>query len=91
MNKNELIAEVADQAEMTKAQAQKAVDAMFDAITSSLKSGAEVRIPGFGTFLVSERAESKGRDPRTGKEITIPAAKVPKFRAGKPLKDSLNG
>ncbi|MGE0736348.1 MAG: HU family DNA-binding protein [Alphaproteobacteria bacterium] len=90
MNKNDLIAAVASKAGMSKADAAKSVDAVFDSITSSLKSGGEVRLVGFGTFLVSKRAASMGRNPRTGQPIKIPAAKLPKFKAGKGLKDALN-
>ena len=89
MNKNELIAAVASDADLSKADATKAVDAVFDAITSTLKSGAEVRIVGFGTFSVTERAASTGRNPRTGETIEIAASKQPKFKAGKGLKDSI--
>jgi len=91
MNKNELIAQVAEQAGLTKADAGKAVDATFDAITECLKSGDEVRIVGFGNFVVTERAASEGRNPQTGASISIPASKQPKFRAGKGLKDAVNG
>lgn len=90
MKKNELVADVAERAGLSKSDAGKAVDAVFTSITSALKSGDDVRVTGFGTFVTTERAASKGRDPRTGKEIDIKAAKVPKFRAGKPLKDELN-
>ncbi|SHO67108.1 DNA-binding protein HU-beta [Pseudoxanthobacter soli DSM 19599] len=89
-SKNELTAAVAEKAGLTKADATKAVDAAFDAIVEALVKGDEVRIVGFGTFAVSERAASTGRDPRTGESIDIPAAKVPKFKAGKPLKDAVN-
>lgn len=90
MNKNELVAVVAAKAECTKADALKAVDAVFDAITDSLKAGDEVRLVGFGTFGVSERAASEGRNPRSGEVIQIPASKLPKFKAGKALKDAVN-
>jgi DNA-binding protein HU-beta len=90
MKKNELVADVAERAGLSKSDAGKAVDAVFTSITNALKSGDDVRVTGFGTFVTTERAASKGRDPRTGKEIDIKAAKVPKFRAGKPLKDELN-
>ncbi len=90
MNKNDLVAHVAEIAGLTKADATKAVDAVFDGITATLKSGDEVRLVGFGTFLVSERAASEGRNPRTGDKISIPASKQPKFKAGKVLKDSVN-
>lgn len=90
MNKQDLVAQVADAAELSKADAAKAVDAVFDTITSALKTGDEVRLIGFGSFLVSERAASEGRNPRTGEKIAIPASKQPKFKAGKGLKDALN-
>ncbi len=90
MNKNELIANVADSAGMTKADATKAVDAALDAIVGTLKSGGEVRILGFGNFSVSHRKAGEGRNPRTGETIKIPASKSPKFKAGKAFKDALN-
>ena len=90
MNKNELVAAVAASASLSKADAEKAVDAVFDAITLSLKNGEEVRLVGFGTFVVSNRAASEGRNPRTGEKIAIPASKQPKFKAGKGLKDAVN-
>ena len=90
MNKNDLIALVSDSADLSKADAGKAVDAVFDSITGSLKSGTEVRLVGFGTFSVSRRAASQGRNPRTGEPIKIPASNQPKFKAGKGLKDAVN-
>ena len=90
MNKNDLVSVVSDKSGLSKADAAKAVDAVIDAITASLRGGAEVRLVGFGTFLVSSRAASTGRNPRTGEAISIPAAKLPKFKAGKALKDALN-
>ena len=90
MNKNDLVNVVSDKAGLSKADAAKAVDAVIDAITASLRNGTEVRLVGFGTFLVSSRAASTGRNPRTGEAISIPAAKLPKFKAGKGLKDALN-
>ncbi|MEM7694334.1 MAG: HU family DNA-binding protein [Pseudomonadota bacterium] len=90
MKKAELVDEVAQSAELDKKDAAKAVDATFQAIIDALKSGDEVRITNFGVFAVQDRPESQGRDPRSGQQITIKAAKVPKFRAGKPLKDALN-
>ncbi|WP_374763950.1 HU family DNA-binding protein [Yunchengibacter salinarum] len=90
MNKNDLIAKVADTADLSKADASKAVDAVFDSISQALSGGDEVRLIGFGTFNVTERAATKGRNPRTGEEINIPASKQPKFKAGKGLKDSVN-
>ena len=90
MNKNDLIKAVADSAELTNAQAGKAVDGVIESITGSLQGGDEVRLVGFGTFSVAQRKASKGRNPRTGEEIDIPASKQPKFKAGKALKESLN-
>jgi len=90
MNKNELIAEIADRAELTKAKAAEAVDAVIDAITASLASGDEVRLVGFGTFSVANRKATEGRNPRTGAVIKIAASKRPKFKAGKALVDVVN-
>lgn len=90
MNKNELVSAVADEAKLSKADAQAAVDAVFSAITKELKSGGDVRLVGFGSFSVSKRAATTGRNPQTGAEVKIPARKVPKFAAGKALKDSVN-
>jgi DNA-binding protein HU-beta len=90
VNKNELIAAVADEAGLSKADSEKAVNAVFDAIADSLKKGDEVRLMGFGSFAVSERAASEGRNPRTGEKIRIPASKQVKFKVGKGLKDAVN-
>lgn len=90
MNKNDLIARVADTSGLSKAQAGDAVDAAIEVITETLKSGDEVRIVGFGNFSVTERAATEGRNPRTGETIQIPASKTPKFKAGKGLKDAVN-
>lgn len=90
MNKQDLVSEVADLAGLTKAEAGKAVDAVFDGITRALKAGDEVRLVGFGTFSVARRAASTGRNPRTGEEIAIKASSQPKFKAGKGLKDAVN-
>ncbi len=90
MNKNELVAAVSDRTGLSKADSGKAVDATFEAITDSLKDGTEVRLVGFGSFVVTNRKASEGRNPRTGETIKIPASRVPKFKAGKGLKDSLN-
>ena len=90
MNKQDLVAHVADAAGLSKADATKAVDSVIDGITDSLKRGNEVRLVGFGTFAVARRAASKGRNPRTGAPIDIPASKQPKFKAGKALKDAVN-
>lgn len=90
MNKNDLIAAVADNTGLSKADATKAVDGVLESVTSELKSGGEVRLVGFGTFSVANRAASTGRNPRTGESIQIPASKQPKFKAGKALKDAVN-
>ena len=89
MNKNDLVSAVSDEAGLSRADAGRAVDAVFSCITQALKGGDEVRLVGFGTFLVADRAASTGRNPRTGETINIPASKQPKFKAGKSLKDSL--
>ena len=90
MNKNDLIASVAAASDLTKADAGRAVDAVFASIESALKGGDEVRIVGFGTFSVAQRAATTGRNPRTGETIQIAASKQPKFKAGAPLKDAVN-
>ncbi len=90
MNKNELVDAVALASGLKKAEAEKTVDAVFDTITSALKQGDEVRVVGFGTFAVSARAASEGRNPRTGEQMPIAASKQPKFRAGKGLKAAIN-
>ena len=90
MNKNDLVAAVATTAGISKGQSTKAVDGVFAAISGALKKGDQVRLVGFGTFHVSKRAKSLGRNPRTGEQITIPASKQPKFKAGKGLKDTVN-
>lgn len=81
---------MAEDTGLSKKDAATAVDGVFDAITKALQGGAEVRLVGFGTFSVSDRAASEGRNPRTGEPIQIAASRVPKFKAGKGLKDSLN-
>ena len=88
-NKQDLIAKVAETAELSKKQATLVVNTVFDAISESLANGEKVQIIGFGGFDVRKRAERKGRNPQTGEEITIPASKVPGFRAGKALKDAV--
>ncbi|MFC5713477.1 HU family DNA-binding protein [Thalassorhabdus alkalitolerans] len=90
MNKTDLINAVAEQADLSKKDASKAVDAVFDSITDTLKQGDKVQLVGFGSFEVRERASRKGRNPQTGEEIEIPATKNPAFRPGKQLKDSVN-
>ncbi len=90
MNKQELIDYVANEAGLTKADSQKAVEAVFDGITTTLKQGDDARFVGFGTFSVASRAATTGRNPRTGEELKIPASKNAKFKAGKELKDAVN-
>jgi DNA-binding protein HU-beta len=90
MNKAELIEAVSSQAGLQKADATRAVDAVFETITSALKSGDSVALIGFGTFVVKGRAARAGRNPRTGETIEIAASKVPGFKAGKGLKDAVN-
>jgi len=90
VNKQELVDKVAEAADLPKVKAQEAVEAIIDTIKSSLKNGDEVRLVGFGTFTVSDRAATTGRNPRTGEAIKIPASKSPKFKAGKELKDAVN-
>ena len=90
MNKTELIAAVAEQAGLSKKDAEKAVKAFTDVITEELKKGEKIQIVGFGTFEVSERAAREGRNPHTGETMKIEASKAPKFKAGKALKDAVN-
>lgn len=90
MNKSELIDAIADSADISKAAAGRAVDAVVDSITNALKGGDQVTLIGFGTFSVKERAARTGRNPQTGAEIQIAAAKIPSFKAGKALKDAVN-
>lgn len=90
VNKNELIAAVAEEADLSKAKAGEVVDAVFSAIEKTLKSKEEVRLVGFGTFATSRREASKGRNPRTGEEIDIPASTSVRFKPGKTLKDAVN-
>jgi len=89
MNKSELIDQIATSAEISKAAAARALDATVDAVKAALKAGDTVSLIGFGTFYVGERAARTGRNPRTGKTLEIKAAKSPKFRAGKGLKDAI--
>lgn len=90
MNKQELIAKVASKADVSKQKAAVAVDAVFEAIRESMAKGDDVRLIGFGTFTVADRAATEGRNPRTGEKIKIPASKQPKFKPGKELKDAVN-
>ena len=90
MNKSELIEHMAIQADISKAAATRALEAMIGGVRSTLKKNGSVSIVGFGTFAVTKRAARSGRNPRTGATVKIKAAKVPKFRPGKGLKDALN-
>ena len=90
MNKSELIDHIAQQADISKAAASRALEAAINAITDTLKNGDSVSLVGFGTFVATEREARTGRNPRTGVAIKIAKAKVPKFRPGKALKDALN-
>ncbi len=90
MNKTELVAAIADQAGLSKKDAEKAVKAFTEVVTKSLKKGDKVQLVGFGTFEVVKRAAREGRNPQTGKAMKIKASKAPKFKAGKALKDALN-
>ena len=90
MNKQELIEAVAESADISKAAAGRAVDAVVASISNALKGGDQVSLIGFGTFMVKERAARTGRNPRTGESIEIAAAKNPVFKAGKALKDAVN-
>lgn len=90
MNKNEFIDRVSELAGINKAEAARAVDAVFDAVTEALRKGDDVRLVGFGTFSAAKRAAREGRNPRTGETIQIPASIQPKFSPGKGLKDALN-
>ncbi|MEM7461986.1 MAG: HU family DNA-binding protein [Pseudomonadota bacterium] len=90
MNKNELIAAVADRSGLTKAQASDALEATLELITGSLKGGGEVRLLGFGNFVVADRKATTARNPQTGATIQVPASKSPKFKPGKALKDAVN-
>lgn len=91
MNKSELIDAVASAADLSKTDAARAVDGVVAAITQALKSGDQVTVVGFGTFLVRQREARAGRNPRTGETIQIKASKVPAFKAGKALKDAMPG
>ncbi len=90
MNKSELIDAISKSSDLTKMDAGKALDGFLTAVTSALKDGDSVALVGFGTFSVKDRAERKGRNPQTGEEITIKAARIPAFKAGKNLKDTVN-
>lgn len=90
MNKTELVSAIAEKAELSKKDAEKALKGFVDAVTEELKKGEKVQIVGFGTFEVSERAAREGRNPQTGEAMTIKASKSPKFKPGKALKDEIN-
>ena len=90
MNKTELVAAVAEQADISKKDAEKVLKAFVDVVTEKMKKGEKVQLVGFGTFEVSERAAREGRNPQTGKTMKIEACKAPKFKAGKALKDAVN-
>ena len=90
MNKTEFIAAVAEKAEISKKDSEKALKAFVDVVAKQLKAGEKVQLVGFGTFEVSERAAREGRNPQTGETMTIAACKAPKFKAGKALKDAIN-
>lgn len=90
MNKTELVAAVAEQADISKKDAEKALKAFVDVVTEEMKKGEKVQLVGFGTFEVSERAAREGRNPQTGETVKIAARVVPGFKAGSKLKDALN-
>jgi DNA-binding protein HU-beta len=90
VNKSQLVDKIAENADVSKASAGRALDAFIEAVTDSLKSGDQVALVGFGTFSVRDRAARTGRNPKTGEEIQIAAAKVPAFKAGKALKEACN-
>jgi len=90
MNKNDLIGAVAEKSGLSRSDSTKAVEGVLEAITGTLKKGGEVRLVGFGSFSVTRRKASIGRNPRTGEEMKIKASSAPKFRAGKGLKDAIN-
>ncbi len=90
MTKADLVNSIAEKAGLNKADAEKALKAFTDAVTDAMKAGEKVSLVGFGTFSVGDRAARQGQNPQTGAKINIPAAKVPKFKAGKALKDAIN-
>jgi DNA-binding protein HU-beta len=90
MNKNELVSSVAEKTELSRQQAGAAIDAVFEVMQSAMSKGDDIRLVGFGTFSVSHRAASKGRNPSTGAEVDIPARNVARFTPGKALKDAVN-
>ena len=90
MNKTELVAAIAEKADLSKKDSEKALKAFVDVVTAQLKADQKVQLVGFGTFEISKRAAREGRNPKTGKTMTIEASKTPKFKAGKALKDEVN-
>ena len=90
MNKTELVAAIAEKAELSKKDSEKALKAFIDVVTDELKAGEKIQLVGFGTFEVAERAARTGKNPQTKEEIQIPASKAPKFKAGRALKDTVN-
>jgi DNA-binding protein HU-beta len=90
MNKGDLVTAMAEKSGMTRGEAGRALDAALDAITAALKNGEEVKIVGFGSFLVTERAAGEARNPRTGEKVQVAASRAPKFRAGASLKEAVN-
>lgn len=91
MNKSELVSAIAAKTELSKKDAEKALKAFIDVVTEELTEGGKIQLVGFGTYDVTERAARTGRNPQTGKEMKIPASKAPRFKAGKALKDAVNG
>ena len=91
MNKTELVAAMAEKAELSKKDSEKALKAFIDVVSEELKNGGKIQLVGFGTFEVSDRAAREGRNPQTGETMKIEASKSPKFKAGKALKDMVNG
>jgi DNA-binding protein HU-beta len=91
MNKGELIAAIAEKSGLTRTQSGETLDAVIESITDALKKGEDVKIVGFGTFVVTNRAAGTARNPRTGEKVDVAASKAPKFRAGAGLKDAVNG
>ncbi|TSE23883.1 DNA-binding protein HU-beta [Tepidimonas sediminis] len=91
MNKAQLIEHIAERAQLTRQEAARALEAVLEGVTQTLVRGGEVTLVGFGTFAVDERAARKGRNPKTGEPVDIPAARMPKFRPGKALRDAVNG
>ena len=90
MNRNELAMTISKQSKLSRSEAVDVVDLVFGSITEALQGGDEVKIVGFGSFIVADRAASEGRNPKTGEPIQIPASKVPRFKAGKALREALN-